>query len=100
MMLCLSFGEKPCPSEWGTILESICDPATAILHSNDWDPDKMYAPNQHLVPKKITLKDNIPFGQGKELVVNIPINPHIMHDIYINNIICLTLDILGIDHVA
>jgi hypothetical protein len=52
MMLCLSFGGKPCPSEWGAILESIYDLATAILHSNDWDPNKMYAPNQHLVPNK------------------------------------------------
>ncbi len=55
MMLHLSFGGKPCPSEWGTISESICDLATAILHSNDWDPNKMYAPNQYLVPKKSLL---------------------------------------------
>jgi hypothetical protein len=40
------------------------------------------------------------FRQGKELIVNIPINPCGMHDIYINDIICLTLDILGTDHVA
>jgi hypothetical protein len=92
MMLCLSFRGKLCPSEWGAILESICDLATAILHSNDWDPDKIYAPNQHLVPKKVTLNNNIPFGQGKELVVDIPINPRGMHDIYINNI--------GTDHVT
>jgi hypothetical protein len=81
MMLRLSFGGKPCPSEWGAISESIYNLATAILHSNDWDPDKMYAPNQHLVPKKITLNNDIPFEQGKELVVNIPINPRGMHDI-------------------
>jgi hypothetical protein len=100
MMLHLSFGGKPCPSEWGAILESICDLASAILHSNDWDLDKMYAPNQHLVPNKITLNDNIPFGQGMELIVDIPINPPGMHDIYIDDIICLTLYIIGTDHVA
>jgi hypothetical protein len=100
MMLHLSIGGKPCPSEWGAISESICDLATAILHSNNWDPNKMFAPNQHLVPKIITLNNNIPFGQGKELVVHLPIDPCGRHDIYINDIICLNLDILGTDHVA
>jgi hypothetical protein len=100
MMLRLSLGGKPCLSEWVAILESICNLATAILHSNNWDPGKMYAPNQHLVSTKITLNDNIPFGQGKEPVVNIPINPRGTHDIYINDIICPTLNILGTDHVA
>ncbi len=48
---CSSVGGKPCLSEWGAISESICDLATAILHSDDWDPDKIYTPNQHLIPK-------------------------------------------------
>jgi hypothetical protein len=60
----------------------------------------MYAPNQHPVPKKITFDTDIPFGQGKDLVVDIPINPRGTQDIYIDDIICLTLDILGTDHVA
>jgi hypothetical protein len=74
---------------------SNCNPA-----QHNWDPNKIYAPNQHLVPKKNTLDNDIPFGQGKELIVDISIDPRGMHDIYINNIICLTLNILGTDHVA
>jgi hypothetical protein len=100
MMLWLSFWGKPCPLEWGAISVSICNLAMAILHSVDWDPSKMYAPNQHLVSEKTALDDNIPFGQGKELIVDIPTDPHKMHDIYIDNIICLTLNILETDHVA
>jgi hypothetical protein len=99
-MLRLSFGGKPCPSDWGAISESSCDLATAILHSNNWDPNKMYAPNQHLVPNKTTLNNDISFKKGKELIVDIPINPHGTHAIYIDDIICLTLDILRADHVA
>jgi hypothetical protein len=57
-------------------------------------------PTNTSFPKKITLNNDIPFGQGKELAVDIPIDPCGMHDIYIGNIICLTLDILGTDHVA
>jgi hypothetical protein len=58
----------------------------------------MYAPSQHLVPPKPTLGNDIPFEQGKELIVNIPIDPRRTHDIYTDDIICLTLDILGTDH--
>jgi hypothetical protein len=100
MMLRLSFGGKPCPSEWGVILETICDLANAILHNNDWDPDKLFAPNQHLVPVRTLLDDDTPFAKGAELIADIPIDPRGMHDLYINNIIGLTVDIPGTDHVA
>jgi hypothetical protein len=74
MMLHINFERKPCPSEWSAILESICNLATAILHSNNWDPKEKYAPNHHLVPNKTTLDDDILFDQGKELIVNISID--------------------------
>jgi hypothetical protein len=100
MMLRLSFGRKPCPSEWGIISEAICDLANAILHNDNWDPDKLFAPNQHLVLVWTLLDNDIPFAKGAKLIVDIPINPHGMHDLYINNIIGLTVDIPGTDHVA
>ena len=45
MMLRLTFGGAPCPSEWGSIAESICDLANAILLSNDWDHLSLQLPN-------------------------------------------------------
>jgi hypothetical protein len=100
MMLRLSFGRKPCLSEWGVISEMICDLANAILHNNDWDPDKLFAPNQHLVPARMLLNKNTPCAKGAELIVNIPINPPGMHDLNINDIIGLMVDIPGTNHVA
>ena len=100
MVLCLSFGGKPCPSEWGAISESICDLANAIMHSNNWDPEEIFASNQHLVPERTLLNADIPFGKGEELIVDIPIDPCGMHDIYIDDIICLILDIIGTNNVA
>ncbi len=100
MILRLSFEGKPCPSEWGAISESICDLANAILHSKDWDPEEIFAPNQHLVPEQTLLDDDILFRQGEELIVGIPIDPCGMHDIYIDDIICLILDIMGRNNVA
>ncbi len=95
MMLWLSFGGKPCPSEFGVISETICDLANAILLSNDWDPNVLFAPNQHLVPKSELLRPDIPFAAGAELIVDISVNPRGTHDIYIDDIIGLTVAIPG-----
>jgi hypothetical protein len=100
MMLRLSFGGKPCPFEWDVISESICNLANMILHDDSWDPYDLTAPNQHLVPEQTLLDDSIPFGQGLELIVDIPINPREMHDIYIDDVINLTINIPSTDHVA
>jgi hypothetical protein len=100
MMLRLSFGGKPCPFKWGVISESICNLANAILYDNSWDPYDLTAPNQHLVPERTLLDNSIPFGQGLELIVDIPIDPRGTHDIFIDDIINLTINIPGTDHVA
>jgi hypothetical protein len=101
MMLWLSFGGKPCPFEWGVIsAETICDLANAILHRDDWVPEELFAPNQHLVPERELLDDNTPFAKGAELIVDIPVNPLGIHNVYIDDIIGLTVDIPGSDYIA
>ncbi len=100
MMLWLSFGGKPCPFKWGVISKTICDLANAILLSNDGDPGELFAPNQHLVPERELLEPNVPFAAGAELIVKIPVDPQGTHNVYINNIIGLTVDIPGSNNVA
>jgi hypothetical protein len=100
MMLRLSFSGKPCHFEWGVISKTICDLANAILLSNDWDPGKIFALNQHLVPKSKLLVPNVPFAAGAELIVEIPFDPQGTHNVYINDIIGLTVDIPGSNNVA
>ncbi len=39
------------------------------------------------------MPDDVPFGIGKELIVDVEINPRGIHDIYINNLIGLGLDL-------
>ena len=99
-MLRLSVGGKPCPFEWNVISKSICDVANTILHEDSWDPYDLTAPNQHLVPERTLLDNSIPFGKGLDLIVDIPINPRGTQDIYIDDIINLTIDIPDTDHVA
>ncbi len=74
MMLRLSFGRKPCPCEWGTISETIGNLANTILYNDGWDLDNLSAPNQHLAPEQTLLNGDIPFSQGTELIVDIPID--------------------------
>jgi hypothetical protein len=74
MMLRLTFGGAPCPAEWGSIAESICDLENEILLRDEWEPLSLFSPAQHLVPEKTHLTDDIPFGIRRELVVNIPVD--------------------------
>jgi len=92
-MLRLTFGGALCPSEWGAIAESTCDLANAILLNDEWNPLSLQSPAQHLVPNKIILDDDIPFGIGNDLVVNIPVNPRGIIDLYIKDYCGLMVDI-------
>jgi hypothetical protein len=100
MMLWLSFGGKPCPFEWGVISETICDLANAILLSDDWDPSELFAPNQHLVPENELLEPDIPFAAGAELIVKIPVDPQGAYDVYIDDIVGLTVAFPGSNNIA
>jgi hypothetical protein len=100
LYLCLTFGVSPCLNKWGAFLEPICNLATAILHNDSWDQTKLHSPTQKLVLPPRTMDNNMPFGIGKELIVDIKVNPKGTHDIYINDMIPLTVDIPGTDNLA
>jgi hypothetical protein len=93
MMLRLTFGGAPCPLEWGSIAESICNLTNAILLNDNWNPLSLQSPPQHLVPNKIILDDDIPFGIGRDLIVDIPVDPRGTVNLYIDNFCGLTVDI-------
>jgi hypothetical protein len=58
------------------------------------DPDELFSPSQHLVPKYKPLPDDIPFAQARELFVNIPVNDKGRSDGYIDDLIGITADLL------
>jgi hypothetical protein len=68
------------------------------MHDNDWDPRTLHSPIQHLIPPPITLDDNVPFGKGKELIVNIDVNPKGMNDVFVDDIIPITVGLPGTDN--
>jgi hypothetical protein len=95
----LTFGGSPCPNIWGCLAEPICDLANAIMEHDDWDPLSLHAPNHELVPPKKLMDDNIPFAEGKPLIVDVPVDPKGKSDLYIDDLISLAVDIPGSDNV-
>ena len=93
-----TFGGSPSPNEWGALAEPICDLANVVMHDDDWNPRDLRSPIQHLVPTPITLDSDIPFGEGRELIVNIPINPRGINDVYVDDIIPLTVGLPNTDN--
>ena len=57
-------------------------------------------PTQNLVPPPKVTDDDIPFGIGKELIVDIDVNPRGIHDIYIDVMIAIMVDIPGTNNLA
>ena len=93
MALRLTFGGAPCPFEWGVISETICDLATAIIRDDDWNPNEVHAPKQEEFPPPIFLPDDIPLAEGKELIVDVDVHHRGTHDIYIDDLVGLGLDL-------
>jgi hypothetical protein len=101
MFLRLTFGGKACPNEWSALAEPICDLSTALLHDDRWDPTTLFSPSRSLVPPPVRnqvsscSQKQEPLGVGRELVVDIPINPKGTHDLYLDDIVAVTLDMPG-----
>jgi hypothetical protein len=90
----LTFGGAPCPFQWGVISESICDLANELVQCNDWDPADLHALVQKDIPPPQFLDDDIPFAEGRELIVDILVDPRGKADVYIDDTTGLTVDIL------
>jgi hypothetical protein len=75
IMLQLTFVSAPCPFEWGTILEIVCDLANKLLKCKDWGPRDLHASAQTNIPLRKYLDDDIPFAISRNFIVDILINP-------------------------
>ncbi len=58
----------------------------------------MHAPNQDGFPEPQFFPDDTPFGKGRELIVNIDVNKFGIHDIYIDDLIGLRIDLSDSNH--
>jgi hypothetical protein len=88
------FGGKPCPAQWCTISEPICDLANEMIHDPTWDQSSMSSCYSDVLPMPYRSSMVGPFADAKELDLNIPRNPISAVDCYIDNLctICVDLD--------
>ena len=95
----LTFGGAPGPYEWGVISESICDLAIAIMQDPNWNPSLLQSPEGKLVPPPTCLDESVPVAEGRDLIVDIPVDAKGTADVYIDDTIALVVDVKGSDNV-
>ena len=95
MALRLTFGGKPCPSEWGCISEPVTDLATDILNCEEWDPNKTKSPIQNKFPPRTSLPVHIPFTKAKHTIVDIPQKDKGKCNVYIDDTVAMGPDLPG-----
>ena len=88
----LTFGGRPCPSEWCNISEAVADLSRAILACPDWDPASLHSPQQRHVGVTELLDNSVPFASAEPLAVSLPADDQGTVEPYIDDIIAAMLD--------
>jgi hypothetical protein len=99
LALHLTFGGAACPYERKIVSETISNLTTELFLDETWDTKTLTYPLQHLVPPARFIHNNIPFTEGKELDVDIPINDKGTHRMYIDDLIGLTINLPNSDNI-
>ena len=94
----LTFGGRPCPSEWGALSETICDHSNAIMNDPIWDPEEVFNPQSLLIPETKTLPDEVPIAEAKELVFDVPVSDKGYADVFIDDIFAFVVDLPNSDN--
>jgi hypothetical protein len=93
----LIFGGTPCSFKWGVISKSTLNLVTSIHVNNTRDPrkhSKLQTQDEFPLPPRF-LPDDTPFWEGKELMVGVEINNTGIHNIYIDDLIGLGINLLN-----
>ncbi len=98
MSLRLIFSSVSGPYKWGVVSETVCDLINKIKMRKEWQLELLFGENQFLVPPPFFLDGSIPIKPGLELIVDIPVNPCRITDIYIDDFILLAVDIEETDN--
>ncbi len=75
--------------------ESICDLAIELLKCKEWDPLTLHVLVQVEIPTQEYLDNNVPFAMGREMIIDVPVDPRGYADVYIDDTTGLTIDLPG-----
>jgi len=92
MALRLTFGGSPCPNLWGCLCEATTDLCNALILNKHWDHTILHDPLTSSLNIPQSLPDSIPFAKSKHLSVLIPSNNIGKSDVFIDDIIAISLD--------
>ena len=88
----LSFGGKTHPAMFSLFSETACDLCNDLIEFKEWNPSICYSPLQKLMGPPNRLPEDIPFEQGKPLIVDIPARPDGSVDVYLDDMVQLFAD--------
>jgi hypothetical protein len=71
-----------------------------LIVSKKWNPLTLHATVQPLIPPKKFLTNNLPLGQARKLIIDVPMDPRRKIDVYIDYTTGLTVDVSGTDNTA
>jgi hypothetical protein len=92
MALRLTFGGSTCPNLWGCLCEATTDLCNALILNKHWDHTILHDPLTSSLNIPQSLPDSIPFAKSKHLSVLIPSNNIGKSDVFIDDIIAISLD--------
>ena len=88
----LSFGGKTHPAMFSLYSEAACDVCNDLTEFTEWDHTVCSSPLQKLMGPPNRLPEDIPFAQGRPLIVDVPARPKGSTDVYLDDMIQLFLD--------
>jgi len=92
MALRLTFGGSPCPNLWSCISESITDLCNMLIQNPNWNHDLFFDPLSASIEPPLSEYEDVPFTESKETSVSIPDNDLGKSDVYIDDIIAISLE--------
>jgi hypothetical protein len=93
MMLRFPFCGKPCPAQWCTISEPICDLANELIHDALWSPSNLRSCYDEALPEPDRSHLETPFEAALPLAFHIPKNAVGAVDCYIDDFCSICVDI-------
>ena len=88
----LTFGGSPNPNIWGEVSETATDLANALLACDEWNPEDLHSPLQHMIPPPSNEKDLRPFEPALSTAVQINTNDSGQVDCYIDDLTTVAVD--------
>ena len=89
----LPFGGSPCPAEFCLVADLITDAINDLMNCKGWDPNDIHSDYVKMIPKEISLPDDIPFAKACQLSVPLEEEDTCKADVFIDDVISICVDI-------